>query len=138
MICSSGGGQRREPRRYNEDVKMHHRFMPAVLLAAACAALLSGCSSMFSDDNELKRSRTPPGATAYKCDEGKALYVRYIDDGKAAWVIFPDYEFRLNQTSSASGARYSNGQTTLDTKGNEATLRDSSTISYANCKKDAA
>ena len=33
------------------------------------------------------RPRVPPGATEYTCDNGRRLYVRFVDNGKSAWVI---------------------------------------------------
>ena len=109
--------------------------------ALAMSLLLGGCGGMPSmpniwpfADSGKERSRVPRGATVYACDNARTLYVRYVDDGKAAWVILPDREFRLNPVISASGARYSNGIGTLDTKGEEATLSDGATVTHANCK----
>ncbi len=52
---------------------------------------LAGCSWFGSSGDA---SRVPRGATAYKCDGGKELYVRYMDGGKAAMVIYPERQFR--------------------------------------------
>lgn len=119
--------------------------MSVLAVALSLSALLAGCNSLpsmpnlwpFGGDKSAERSRTPPGATEYLCDSGKNLYVRYIENGKAAWVILPEREFRLNPVVSASGARYSNGVAVLDTKGNEATLSDGPTVTHANCKTGA-
>ena len=116
---------------------MKHRIQRAAALACA-TLMMSACSSVsvwpFGGGKEQDPSRTPAGATAYQCDGGRRLYVRYLDNGAAAWVILPDREFRLNQAVSASGARYSNGSATLDTKGSEATLSDGATVTHAGCK----
>ncbi len=119
-----------------------------LLLAAVCGTLLTACGSLPSlpsmpnvwpfGEKSGERSRVPPGATAYQCDNGRTLYVRYIDNGKAAWVILPEREFRLNPMISASGARYSNGVATLDTRGDEATLSDGPNVTHANCKAGKA
>ena len=100
---------------------MKHRITRAAALA--CATLtLSACGSVnlnlwpFGGDKEQDPSRTPAGATAYQCEGGKRLFVRYLDNGAAAWVILPEREFRLNKTASGSGTRYSNGSATLDIK----------------------
>jgi membrane-bound inhibitor of C-type lysozyme len=111
-------------------------------LAVALSLLLGGCGSLpsmpsiwpFGDDKGAERPRIPAGATEYSCDGGRRLYVRYIDNGKAAWVILPEREFKLTPVISGSGARYSNGVATLDTKGDEATLSDGATVTHANCK----
>jgi len=109
--------------------------------ALACASLvLSACSSAsldmlsLSGPKEQDTTRAPAGATAYQCQGGKRLFVRYLDGGAAAWVILPGREFRLNKTVSTSGSRYSNGSDTLDAKDGEATLREGETVNYADCK----
>lgn len=92
------------------------------------AAWLAGCS-WFGSSGDV--SRVPRGATAYKCDGGKELYVRYLDGGKAAMVIYPEREFRLDAVATG---RYSNGHTILSTQGNEATLEEGANTVFANCK----
>ena len=132
---------------------MNHGYFRTTLLGGVLImliALLGGCGSMPSlpsmpnvwpfGEKSGERSRVPPGATAYQCDNGRTLYVRYLETGKAAWVILPEREFRLNTlaaSSAAAGARYSNGIGTLETKGNEATLSDGATVTHANCKAAA-
>ena len=136
---------------------MNHGYFRTTSLGGALIvliALLGGCGSMPSmpsmpslpnvwpfGEKSGERSRVPPGATAYQCDNGRTLYVRYLETGKAAWVILPEREFRLNALTAASaaaaGARYSNGIGTLETKGNEATLSDGATVTHANCKAAA-
>ncbi|MGP1682469.1 MAG: hypothetical protein ACTS8S_09110, partial [Giesbergeria sp.] len=73
---------------------MKHRITRAAALA--CATLtLSACSSVnldvlsFGGAKEQDTSRPPAGATAYQCEGGKRLFVRYLDNGAAAWVILP-------------------------------------------------
>jgi len=117
---------------------MHRLARPAAL---ACATLLLGaCSSVnvnlwpFGGDKEQDPSRAPAGATAYQCEGGKRLFVRYLDNGAAAWVILPEREFRLNKTASDAGSRYSNGNATLDIMDGGATLSDGAAVTHAGCK----
>lgn len=99
------------------------------------AATLAGCSSWWPwGGSSGDVPRVPRGATAYKCDGGKELYVRFMDGGKSAMVIYPEREFRLDGEETGSGARYTNGRTTLLTKGAEAQLEEGSAILYSNCK----
>jgi len=118
---------------------MKHRITRTAALAGA-ALMLSACGSVnvnlwpFGGDKEQDPSRTPAGATAYQCEGGKRLFVRYLDNGAAAWVILPDREFRLNKIASASSTRYSNGSATLDIKDSRATLSDGATVTRAGCK----
>lgn len=104
--------------------------------ALACASLLlAACSSVnldvlsFGGTKERDVSRAPAGASAYQCEGGKRLFVRYLDQG-AAWVILPGREFRLNQ----AGSGYSNGSATLELKDGVATLTDGDTVTHAGCK----
>ena len=106
------------------------RYTPLLLVV-----WLAGCSSWWPwGDSSGDVPRVPPGATAYKCDGNKELYVRYVDGGKSAFVIFPEREFRLDTAETVSGVRYTNGHTTLRTKGNEAILEEGSNVVYSNCK----
>jgi len=120
---------------------MEHRITPVAAFAGAslvASIVLSACSSVnlwpFGGDQEQDTSRTPAGATAYACDGATRLFVRYLDNGAAAWVILPDREFRLNKLTSASGTSYSNGNATLDIKDDGVTLFDGAKATYAGCK----
>ena len=109
----------------------------SLILAPMLVLWLAGCSSWSwwpwgGSGGEVPR--VPPGATAYKCDGDKELFVRYVDGGKSAMVIYPEREFRLDAVDTGSGTRYSNGHTTLRTSGSEATLEEGSNIVYSNCK----
>ena len=118
---------------------MKHRITRKAALACA-TLILSACSSVnvnlwpFGGDKEQDPSRTPAGATAYQCEDGKRLFVRYLDDGAAAWIILPGREFRLNKTTSDGGARYSNGSATLAIKDGAETLSDGAAATHAGCK----
>jgi membrane-bound inhibitor of C-type lysozyme len=123
---------------------MKHRITRvAALILAGSSLVLGACSSMsvnlwpFGGASEQDLSRPPPGATAYQCEGGMRLFVRYLDNGAAAWVILPEREFRLNKATSGSGTRYSNGNATLDVIDGGATLSDGATVTYAGCKAAA-
>ncbi len=118
--------------------RMRIDFIRAALPAFASLALLSACSATelwpFGGAKRQELSRTPSNATEYQCNNGRRLYVRYLDNGAAAWVIFPEREFRLDKVASAEGARYSNGVTLLETSGNEARLLDGPAAAFTGCK----
>ena len=114
-------------------------FRKASPVFAGMALFLAGCSTTSFDLNNLwplgggkeqDLSRAPAGATAYACEGGKRLFVRYLDNGAAAWVILPDREFRLNKASTG----YSNGSATLDIKDNVVTLLDGTKPTHVGCK----
>jgi membrane-bound inhibitor of C-type lysozyme len=116
---------------------MKHGITRAAALAGA-SLLLSACSSItlwpFSANPEANPTRAPAGATAYACAGSKHLFVRYLDNGAAAWVILPEREFRLDKVSADSGTRYGNGSDTLELSGKAATLSEDGSVTYADCK----
>ena len=107
------------------------------VLAAALLAL-AGCGTInlwpFGDSKPQELSRKPVNATEYQCNNDRRLYVRYLDNGASAWVIFPEREFRLDKVASASGTRYSNGIAMLERDGDEVSLRDGPTVAFTGCK----
>jgi membrane-bound inhibitor of C-type lysozyme len=108
------------------------------LLVASAAAALAGCSSWWpfgSSSPRPDRPWYPADASVYKCDGNKTLVVRYLDGGKAAMVMFPEREFRLDAARSAAGVSYSNGRTDLRTAGDDAQLEEGGNPLYANCKR---
>lgn len=117
---------------------MTKRLLIPVLSSASL--LLAGCGGMSMDSlwpfggGPEELSRTPANATAYQCDGGKRIYVRYMDNGAYAWVILPEREFRLDKASSAAGTRYGNGKATLEVAGEVVTLSDGPSVSYTGCK----
>lgn len=100
--------------------------------------LLGGCADMsipsLLGEKNLERSRVPVNSVTYQCEGNKRFYLRYLDNGAAAWVILPEREFRLDKVSADSGTRYGNGKAVLTVNGDEAALSDGPTINYAGCK----
>jgi membrane-bound inhibitor of C-type lysozyme len=100
--------------------------------------ILTGCGSISMKDiplvggNSSPQVRVPANATEYQCANGKKFYVRMLDNGSTAWLIYPDREAGLPKTSS--GNRYTNGVAVLEINNGEATLNDGPAIAYAGCK----
>lgn len=103
----------------------------AMLLVIATA--VTGCGTWSPWSGPAEQSRIPRDAAVYQCEGGKTLAVRVEENGKSAMVIFPEREFRLEQTDSA---RYSNGRTTLHLEGSEAWLEENQTRVYSDCEKN--
>lgn len=106
-------------------------------LAFLFAALLSACSSIgisnpFGADNK-EQSRTPKDATEYICEGNKRFYVRMLNSGNDAWLIYPDHEVNLVKSSDGVG-RYTSGVIALVISGDETTLNDGEKIAYVGCK----
>ena len=111
--------------------------MKRKIVVACAGAALAGCSSWwpFGSSPAPDQPWYPADATVYKCDANKTLIVRYLEGGKAAMVMFPDREFRLDPARSASGVAYSNGRTDLRTTGDEVQLEDGGNPQYVNCRR---
>ena len=99
----------------------------------AVTITVAGCGSWSPFSGPAEQSRIPRDAAVYQCEGGKTLAVRVEENGKSAMVIFPEREFRLEQTDSA---RYSNGRTTLHLEGSEAWLEENQTRVYSDCEKN--
>lgn len=112
-------------------IKLHPLF-----LVLGLAVLLPACSSVKlnpfgSDSAEL--SRIPPNATEYICDGNNHFYVRMLNNGNDAWLIYPDHEVNLPKAGD-DNKRYTSGVITLVIDGAETTLNDGEKIAYTACK----
>lgn len=110
------------------------------------AAALAGCGSLSMDSlnpwsGPVERPTTSPAdGTVYACDGGRRLVVRDRAEIKAVMIVFRERQFRLDQAPSAPstpGARYTNGSTTLQSNGDQVSLEEDGTVTYANCRKAA-
>ena len=106
-------------------------------LVLGLAALLSACGSMklanpFGSSPQ-SRAGVPENATAYECDGGKRFYVRMLNNGNDAWLIYPDHEVNLAKAGDNSH-RFSSGVITLLLNGAATTLNDGEKIAYTSCK----
>ncbi len=102
----------------------------AMLLVIATA--VAGCGTWSPWSGPTEQSRIPRDAAVYQCEGGKTLAVRVEESGKSAMVIFPEREFRLDQTE---GTRYSNGRATLLAADNEAWLEEGDNRTFNDCKR---
>ena len=116
-----------------------NKFLSLLTISLVLAAVLTGCSSIdkynpFTEAQVSQEiSRTPAGSTEYLCEGNKRFYVRMLDKGNGAWLIYPDREVNLDKISGA-GNRYSNGIAVLEINGNEANLSDGPKIDYKGCQ----
>lgn len=97
--------------------------------------LLSACSSIHVpnpfDTSTKEISKAPADATEYVCDGNKRFYVRMLNKGNDAWLIYPDHEVNLPKNEAN---RYTSGAITLVLNGTEATLNDGEKVAYTGCK----
>jgi len=82
-----------------------------------------GCSS-----NKAFKS----GVT-YMCDEGKGFVVEVYENVDIAFLTTPGKRFYLHRMPSESGTKYSDGNTTLWIKGQNASVEIEGQIEFKNC-----
>ena len=104
------------------------------LIGSSMLTACGGWSPWGTKESDVS-AQIPAGATEYACADNRRLLVRYAPDGKSAWVIYPDREFRLDRASAGTGERYTNGVSTLTTQGEETMLEESGTRLFTDCKR---
>jgi len=108
-----------------------------VVILASMLAMLASCSSYslnpFRSGSE-EQSRAPQNAVAYECDGGKQFYVRMLNNGNDAWLIYPDHEVNLTNSTDNKN-RFTSGVITLLVNGDDTTLNDGEKVSYTACKR---
>lgn len=120
------------------DIQIRNTALPLMALAI----IAGGCSNInlwpLGDSTPVERSRVPANAVEYRCEGGRTFYVRYLEEGAAAWVFFPERQVRLEKAASSAGTRYTNGNATLRIEGADVTLTDGPAVSYLGCKTPGA
>jgi uncharacterized membrane protein/membrane-bound inhibitor of C-type lysozyme len=113
--------------------------MTRAAFGAICLVAVAGCASERAE--EAPASHAPAGeprarvTMVYECDAGFTFVATVRND--TAWVFLPSVTVSLPHVPSASGARYSDGTTTLWTKGEEAVL-DAPADSIRGCVNNRA
>lgn len=69
----------------------------------------------------------------YTCDEGKGFVVEFYESVDIAFLTTPGKKFYLHRVPSASGGKYSDGNTTLWIKGQTAFVEIDSQAEFKNC-----
>lgn len=112
-----------------------------VVLLVATSSLISACSAISALDpfnaKTQERSKNPENAVEYVCDGNKHFFVRMLNQGKDAWLIYPDHEVNLTQNDSEKN-RYVSGVVTLVINNEQTTLNDGDSIAYTGCKAQIA
>lgn len=108
-------------------------------LLLVAITLITSCSSIslnpFGSDNK-EQSRTPENATEYRCEGGAHFYVRMLNNGNDAWLIYPQHEVNLAKAADSQN-RFVSGLITLVIDGDNTTLNDGEKIAYTACKPQA-
>lgn len=113
---------------------MNYQQITAIALFCAFASACSVVEPFKVFKTETKeRSKNPENATEYVCENNKHFFVRMLNKGSDAWLIFPDHEVNLVQSSSDKN-RYVSGALTLVLNGEQTTLTDGDVLAYTGCK----
>jgi len=125
-----------------EDLKAGFRLIARTVAYVSVGLVIAACGTVekvgeWWKGGAVEAPRLAPGVGEYRCDGGKRFQARFDAASQSAWVRFPDREFRLDAVPGAAEGRYSNGRSTLNTKGDEAFLTEGAAVSYANCKRAA-
>lgn len=108
-----------------------------IVALASIALLISACSivkpfHVFKTESK-ERSKNPENANEYICENNQHFFVRMLNKGADAWLIFPDHEVNLAQSSTDKN-RYVSGAISLVLNGEQTTLTDGDVLSYTGCK----
>jgi len=92
---------------------------PGAAPAALLAVQLAGCAEMAATPADGSRVSDDSASTyVYECDNRDPITVR-VTEGKA-WLFLPSQTIDLPRIVSASGARFSDGESSYWSKGEEA------------------
>ncbi len=119
---------------------MTTQFIKLSLWSVFSILFLNACSTsnILSGDifNSKVRElpRTPAGSVAYTCDNNAQFYLRILNNGNDAWIIYPDHE--INLAKQADG-RFTNGTAVFSPSTDGATLTDGEKVNFSACKAQA-
>lgn len=106
-----------------------------LFVAISTMSFLASCGYInlnpFSSSNKEGASG-PQNATTYSCEGNKQFYVRMLNNGNEAWLIYPTHEVALSKEKT--GNVYTSGAIRLAINGDQSTLNDGDKIAYTACK----
>ena len=120
--------------------RLHEMLSPRATVYFLILMSLAGCGTVervgeWWRGEGSEAPRLAPGAVEYLCEGNKTFQARFDSSMGIAWIKFPDREFRLDAVPGTVAGRYTNGRTTLNTKGDEAFLTEGTAVSHASCKR---
>lgn len=100
------------------------------LIFSACSLKVDSITDILATDY-IEIDDVPEDAIKFTCDENKHFYLKYINDKKSIWIIYPKRGLRLDNTNDPN--IYSNGITTLEIIPNNTVVKDDSGLLYEHC-----
>ncbi|MFA6041592.1 MAG: hypothetical protein WC733_08820 [Methylophilus sp.] len=103
---------------------------------ALLSVTLLGCSTVNNlnpFDNGVKElAKTPANATQYICDGNKQFFVRMLNNGNDAWLMYPDRE--INLTRVADSNTYKAAAISLEINADQVLLSEGDNPNKLSCK----
>jgi membrane-bound inhibitor of C-type lysozyme len=93
--------------------------------------IYSNCVAGNVTTNQVTQSSSTVQTVTYQCRGDRAFSARYSN--RQAELQLDNRSLLLSQVVSGSGARYSNGETTLYLKGNNASIEENGNVLYEDC-----
>lgn len=114
-------------------MKKQHVWICCLALLAAC----SGTAALPHETNEVvqRHGAVAPQTYVYECSDNYSFVARI--EGEKAWLFLPKRTLHLSHVPSASGAKYSDGQSTFWSKGDEAFIENGQET-HRNCRNNRA
>ncbi|MDD2832470.1 MAG: hypothetical protein PHD12_00495 [Methylotenera sp.] len=113
-----------------EKIRQVPLILVLLLSLPSCSSL--SFSNPFGSESKAQAG-VPQNATEYICEGDKRFYVRMLNQGADAWLIYPQHEVNLAKVT-AVGNRYTSGTITLELDNDNTSLVDGEKIAYTSCK----
>lgn len=118
---------------YNEIKSGQSIAVPALINANSEFNQRDGNARPSGQFDYKSMSATP--RLIYQCEDGGIFQVEFAPRGESVLLILPGKRLHLPAAPAASGAKYSDGQNTFWTKGDEAILELDGKIRYRGCRR---
>ncbi|MGG6240526.1 MliC family protein [Nodosilinea sp. AN01ver1] len=107
----------------------------AVIAAALAGLTLAGCTttSPTGDDTATDETTTTDATVVFECPGGETITAQFIGADEAIVTLPNQDPITLPATEAASGARYSDGTTTLWNKGENVLVEVDNTVVLSDC-----
>ena len=108
-------------------------FLSSIFLSS-CAGIVFEPEKVedFFSWGDTEQDQIPDDAIMYECKAKNRFFIKYLDDKKTIWIVFPEREFKLYQ-DEANPAIYTNSLTTLELSNENTLVKDQKGIVYENC-----
>ncbi len=96
--------------------------------------IISAASGFSPETAQADMSKGGARRLIYQWEGGHTFVVEFAPQGESVYLHLPEKSLQLPAVPAASGAKYSDGQTTFWTKGEEAFIAVNGEIRYRGCQ----